>query len=172
VYFSNKLVPLNADGYGGLFLELLDITRSFLDDLTKVNSTDDEFARYFELKSVTAPHSNLVCFFVRPRSMTSLEAINEFNANLIHHFFPRPTNHIQDFDYFVSKTKLHRKKLLPESEAEIFRGLERDAESLQLMRLVFLNQWSQQKCSGGKTYLEDFLDQIKAKCLEQRAVTL
>lgn len=166
VYFSNQIIPLNSDGYGGLMLEMIRQTRLFYQKLLSLNEEKNEFTEKFEIKIVARPHSNLVCFYVRPKSETKLSRINEFNGRLIQHYFPRPTNHIQDFDYFISKTKLRRSKLMPDFAQELFGGLDNDEDSLQLIRLVFLNQWSDQKNSEGVTYMDDFLTLIKATCLE------
>lgn len=166
VYFSNQIIPLNSDGYGGLLLEMIRKARLFYQKLLLLNEEKTEFSQKFEIKIVMRPHSNLVCFYVRPRAMTKLSCINEFNSQLIQHYFPRPTNHIQDFDYFISKTRLRRSKLMPDCAEKLFGDLENDEDSLQLIRLVFLNQWTDQKNSEGVSYMDDFLTLIKATCLE------
>ncbi len=166
VYFSNKLIPLNSDGYGGLLFDLIKDAQNFQEKLVKLNQNEDEFSRLFEVRPLTVPESNLVCFYVKPRSEERLSKINSFNLNLMEAYFPKPTNHIQKYDYFVSKTKLRFSKLQPEYADKISYKLERDDDSIQLIRLVFLNQWSNQNNASRTSYFDDFISQIKARCLE------
>lgn len=162
VYFSNKIIPLDSDGYGGLFSELMRITNNF-HQLLLTHNQDEEFARHFEFVPVAAPQSNLLCFYVKIKKIQSVAMTNEFNNELIWHFFPRPTDHIQEFSYYVSKTGLYFDKLsvIPDG----LQGLERDADHLRLIRLVFLNRWFEQKNGRGISYMEDFIQELKKKCL-------
>lgn len=166
VYFSNKLIPLNSDGYGGLLQDLISKTRNFYQALLLSNADGSEFVENLEMVPVCSPQSNLLCFYVKPRSMTRLSDINDFNMQLIQDYFPHPTNHIQEFNYFVSKTRLSISKLTDEGRNEILSGIEPDTDGLQLIRMVFLNRWSHLSCGNGDDYLTDFLKQIKQQSME------
>lgn len=161
VYFSNKIIPLNSDGYGGLMSELLRITGDFHQRLLRHNQ-DAPFAHHFEFVPIAAPASNLLCFFVRTKAETSVTRTNAFNDQLIWHFFPRATDHIQEFSYYLSKTKLKFSKLSELPEA--VKGMEKDSEQLRLIRLVFLNRWVEETNGRGESYMEDFILELKRKC--------
>lgn len=166
VYFSNKLIPLNSDGYGGLLFELIKDARNFQKKLIELNHLEDDFSKLFEIRPMTVPESNLVCFYVKPRDENRLSKINKFNVNLMDAYFPKPTNHIQKYDYFVSKTKLRFKKLKSEYAQQVSDNLECDEDSIQLIRMVFLNQWSNQNNASRTSYFDDFISRIKLRCLE------
>lgn len=166
VYFSNKIIPLNSDGYGGLLQDLIAKTQNFYHALLRSNSDESAFSQKLEIIPVSEPQSNLLCFYVKPRSLTSLTKINDFNLKLIQDYFPHPTNHIQDFNYFISKTRLKVSKLTEDADAEIFSGLEMNTDGLQLLRIVLLNRWSHLPSGNGDDYLTDFLNEIKIKSLE------
>lgn len=166
VYFSNKLIPLNCDGYGSFLLKLIKDTKIYYKSLIGLNDTSDDFSKNFEVKTVNAPESSLICFYIRPKKMDKLSEINAFNAKLIHHFFPKPTKHIQEFNYFVSKTRLYKSKLTLEFQNTIFNEYDIDDDAIQLMRLVFLNQWTNTINSEGISYWDDFLRSLKELCLK------
>lgn len=164
VYFSNKLIPLNSDGYGGFFAELFRITARFHELLLMANEKDDEFAGKFQFVPIINPESNLLCFFVRPINNFQLSVINDLNELLIWHFFPRPTDSIQEFSYFVSKTKLKFTKLVGR-RPQALEKINRDTDHLNLVRLVFLNRGIESINGRGETYMDDFISELKKKCL-------
>lgn len=166
VYFSNKLIPLNSDGYGGLLFELIKDAQNFQKKLLELNQLEDDFSKRFEIRPLTVPESNLVCFYIKPRDENHLSKINEFNLHLMDAYFPKPSNHIQKYDYFVSKTKLRFKKLKSEYAQQITEKLECDEDSIQLIRMVFLNQWSNQNNANRTSYFDDFISRLKLRCLE------
>lgn len=165
VYFSHKVMPLDSDGYGGLLFELMGITNSFTELLEKTNHVEDEFSKKFEFVPLVKPQSNLLCFFVKPKGINSVKEINSLNEKLIERFFTRPAEHIQEFDYYVSKTYLNFQKLYSRVPASLDE-LVRDADELKLIRLVFLNRWFDNKNGKGISYMEDFVNKIKDECLE------
>lgn len=165
VYFSNKMIPLNSDGYGGLLHGLVVDTESFYQELLKLSNDISDFSQHLEIIPIAPPQSNLLCFYIKPKNMKKLTEINDFNLSLIKDFFPHHTNHIHDFDYFVSKTKIKKSKLTEDAANIIFSGFELDTDSLLLMRIVVLNRWSSKTNGSGESYLMDFLSMIKRQCL-------
>ncbi len=160
VYFSHKIIPLNSDGFGGLNLGLLEIAERFYDLL--IGASDDEL----EFVPIHRPESNVLCFFIRPKTFpASVSEINKFTALITGHFFPRPADHIQEFSYYMSKTSL-KFASLKGSVPQSLQNLERDADHLKLARLVFLNRWMDNKNGRGISYMEDFINEIKKKCRE------
>ncbi|MGE3608330.1 MAG: aspartate aminotransferase family protein [Bacteriovoracaceae bacterium] len=168
VYFSNKIMPLNSDGYGGLLFELMKITNVFYELLEKANFLQDEFSEHFEFVPLVRPQSNLLCFFVRPKATFSVKEINSLNEKLIERFFTRPADHIQEFDYYVSKTHLQFHKFYQGHESSSLSKLKRDVDELKLVRLVFLNRWLNHKTGKGISYMEDFICKFKEECLKLR----
>lgn len=166
VYFSNKIIPLCSDGYGGFLQDLIDKASDFYNALLLSNSEDSEFSAKFDLVPSSWPQSNILCFYIKPKNMKKLSLINNFNMELIEDFFPHPTNHIQEFNYFISKTKLKASKLTDEDRSIMFSGLEIDTDGIQFLRVVLLNSWTHLPCGNGTDYLTDFLNSIKKKSLE------
>lgn len=166
VYFSNKLIPLDSDGHGGLLQELISNTKYFHDLILRSNQDGSDFSKEMTIIPVAAPQSNLLCFYVKPKKMQSLLEVNEFNLKILKNFFPRPTDHIQEFDYFISKTKLKVEKIVESDRASMFPDLVVDTEGLQLLRIVLLNRWSRLPSGNGLDYLNDFLNTIKTEALE------
>ncbi|MCM2348834.1 MAG: pyridoxal-dependent decarboxylase [Bacteriovoracaceae bacterium] len=166
VYFSNKIIPLNSDGYGGLLQDLISKTNEFYDLLNRSNMDDREFSAEMEIIPVSLPQSNLLCFYLKPKSMKSMAKINDFNLKILHNYFPHPTDHIQDFSYFISKTKLKVDKITDSEKSKIFSDLVIDSDALQLLRIVLLNRWSHVPSGNGLDYMTDFLNRIKSKSLE------
>lgn len=166
VYFANKIIPLNSDGYGGLLQELISNTKYFYDLIIKANTDGSEFSKEMMIIPVAPPQSNLLCFYVKSKKMTSLSEMNEFNLRLLQNYFPHPTDHIQDFSYFISKTKLKVDKITEVEKSKIFSDMEIDTDGLQLLRIVLLNRWSHLPSGNGFDYLSDFLNKIKMKSLE------
>jgi hypothetical protein len=134
--------------------------------IINANCDESKFSQSLEIIPLSGPQSNIICFYVKPKNMIKISLINEFNMKLIEDYFPHPTNHIQDFNYFISKTKLKGSKLMAEDLACVFSGLEMDTDSLQLLRVVVLNKWSSSVSGNGLDYMTDFLDEIKNKSLE------
>ena len=159
VFFSHKIIPMDSDGFGGLNCELFNIAGRF-HKLLKEASNEN-----FQFVPINDPQSNLLCFFIRPRDSHTISEINEFTQKLIQHFFPRPADHIQEFNYYMSRTSLKFSKLDGEGPKSL-EGLERDIDHLKLARLVFLNRWFDRENGRGISYMEDFINEIKKKCTE------
>ena len=145
---------------------MVEKTRYFYELILKVSSDDSKFSQSLEIIPLSVPQSNIICFYVKPKNMVKISAINDFNMKLIQDYFPHPTNHIQDFNYFISKTKLKGSKLIDVDLSHVFSGLELDSDGLQLLRVVVLNKWSHTASGNGRDYMTDFLDEIQNKSLE------
>jgi glutamate/tyrosine decarboxylase-like PLP-dependent enzyme len=162
VYFTNKIIPLNYSGYGHHLENLIYITSNFYKTFKKNIRNDKSFSELFELNNIYQPESNILCFYLRPKNTFKASEINEFNLKLINIFFPGPNDKIQDFTYFVSKTKLKINKLTNEACVEIFENkIEFDADGIYLLRLVFLNKWINTLNEFGISYQDDFINMIK-----------
>lgn len=160
IYFSNKVLPLNIDGHGSLLYQNIIDTNIFYEKLKEIKSND------FEIKIIAKPSSNLLCFYLKPFNINNLSKINRFNEKLIEHYLPHKSNHIQNFDYFLSRTKLKKTKLTEKTQSEIFQGLEVDEESLSLLRFVFLSPWLNTENSSNLTYIDEFLSYISKTASE------
>lgn len=165
VYFSNKIIPLNSDGYGGLILNFSKLAKQFYQLLLDANLQNDTFSENFEICPLVPPASNVLCFFVKTKKQNKLSYLNKFNQELIYNFFPKETDHIQNFNFIISKTKLYISKLYNIEELESVKNIEMDDDSILLARLVFMNRWINQECRNDKTYMTNFLEEIKTRCL-------
>lgn len=156
VYLTHKLIPLNQDGFGDLLADYCQLAKEFSQLIQKHFQNDQELA----LKLISEPQSNIVCFFIKPKSMQSLSLINRFNQNTILKFFPRQTVHVQDYDYIVSKTHLYFSNLQQPHELDPIKNITLDDDHVVLFRLVFMNRWVNDNAQEDKSYIEDFIDRL------------
>lgn len=164
VYFSNKIIPLNSDGYGGLIWDFCQVANEFYHLIAQTNQTQDQFSKEFHIQVITPPQSNIICFYIKPNKLTNLNQLNNFTESLVYDFFPRETDHIQNFKFIVSKTKLYFSKFNEEDKCTIIPNIEINDDYLLLFRLVFMNRWFTQENSPGKNYMNEFIDEIKKVC--------
>ncbi|MDD4972900.1 MAG: pyridoxal-dependent decarboxylase [Bacteriovorax sp.] len=160
VYFTNKLITLDYQGYGKLLKSFNDITMSFYQKILNFNLIDTE-NKQFEIVPIIKPQSNLICFYLKPKRTHTLSEINEFNAKIIQHFFHGHNDRIHDYKYFVSKTKLNISKLTSDAKEEIFKKIKIDDKELLLFRIVFLNLWFNTYNENNQEYSDDFLNEIE-----------
>ena len=157
VWFSHRLIPLNQEGYGRQLSILCRIARDF-DQLTR----DRSFVH-----SLFRPHTNIVCLFADPGDATSLSELNELNEYLGHRFGVREVLSIQNYDYLVSRTTVKVDMPFVQNHP-LLNKLERDADELTVLRLVFMNRWVEAQEAGGKSYLVDFLDLLEGEIKAQK----
>ena len=160
VYFTNKLITLNYEGYGKLLNCFNEIAMTFYQKILNFNCVDTT-NKQFEILPIVMPQSNLVCFYLRPKKTNSLSEINKFNAKVIQHFFHGHNDRIHDYKYFVSKTKLNISKLTSKSEEDIFKKITIDDKELLLFRVVFLNLWFNTYNENNQIYSDDFINEIE-----------
>ena len=167
VYFTNKIIPLNYSGYGHHLENLIYITTHFLKTL-KTNLTNDKsFSKLFDMNNIYQPESNIICFYLRPKNIYNATEVNTFTLKLINTFYPGPNDKTQNFNYFVSKTKLNIKKLTGKAVNDIFENkIEFDTDGIYLFRLVFLNKWINTLNELGISYQDDFINKIKEASLK------
>ena len=67
---------------------------------------------------------------------------------------------IQSYDYLVSRTTVAADMPVVTTQPEMT-SLTADAESLSVLRLVFMNRWVELEEADGTNYLEDFLVKLR-----------
>ena len=152
VYFNHKMIELSPEGFGSI-LDNLCYQAKYFNQLIQSLELED-----FKLIPITEPQSNIVCYFIKPKHSNFLTHINEFTTKVAAHFGVKKVKSIQEYDYIVSNTQFDISSFsnLPSSLEEI----EINTDKVQLIRMVFMNQWHLSKTIDGKNYLEDFLIEL------------
>lgn len=150
VWFSHRLIPLDKNGYGRQLSILCRVARRF-DDMTK---------DWDGIVSLFRPHTNIVCLYATHESVTTLSELNALNEHLAARFGVRDVISIQSYDYLVSRTTVSADMPILDGQPFV-QGLEQDAESLTVLRLVFMNRWVENEEADGQNYMEDFLDHLQ-----------
>jgi len=150
VWFSHRLIPLDKNGYGRQLTILCRIARQF-----------DAMVEGREgIISLYRPQLNIVCLVATDPSIEKLSELNELNEFLPARFGVRDVISIQNYDYLVSRTTVATDMPIMKTQPDID-GLEKDAKTVSVMRLVFMNRWVVDADGEGKSYLEDFLDKLQ-----------
>lgn len=165
VYFTNKLITLDYQGYGRLLKSFNELALSLYQKIINFNNTDAK-NKYFEIVPIVKPQSNLICFYLRPKKTNSLALINKFNEIVLPHFFHGHDDRTHDYKYFVSKTRLNMGKLTLSAKEEFFKEIKVDDKELLLFRVVILNLWFNTRNENDQEYSDDFLNEIELKSKE------
>jgi glutamate/tyrosine decarboxylase-like PLP-dependent enzyme len=158
VWFSHRLIPLDKNGYGRQLTILCRIARQF-DELT---------TRREGILSLYRPQLNIVCLVGINPAIRRLSELNELNEYLAERFGVRDVISIQSYDYLVSRTTVATDMPIIGTLPQID-GLEKDADTVSVLRLVFMNRWVVDEGANGTSYLEDFLDLMQEAIRERRA---
>jgi len=151
-WFSHRLIPLNLDGYGRQLATVCSIANDFEANLRDASSRVENGIR---ICSVMRPHTNIVCCYARPQNATRISEINSLNKALTNRFGIKDVISIQSYDYLISHTTISLDLPWARRNGHLA-GLEKDADHVDVLRLVFMNRWVNQANGQGKTYLEDF----------------
>ena len=73
-------------------------------------------------------------------------------------------SHHQEYDYIVSHSSIPHPKSFALTCPELKKLQLDDVESLDMIRLVFMNRWIEAKTARGNTYGEDFLYRLFDFC--------
>ena len=157
VWFSHRLIPLDKNGYGRQLTILCRIAQQF----------DGMVAQRDGIVSLYRPHLNIVCLVGIDPTIQRLSELNELNEHLAARFGVRDVISIQSYDYLVSRTTVATDMPIIGTLPQID-GLHKDADTVSVLRLVFMNRWVVDEGANGSSYLEDFLDQMQAAIRERR----
>ncbi len=161
VWFSHRMMPLNTDGYGRLLLDLCEQSQLFYEQVEVKNKQLPENSPFHLV--LIPPQLNVVGFIVWNKAAKSIAENNEINNHLIQRFGVREVESIQQYDYLVSHTTIPVESAFGVHCSE-FSSMTVDTAGLDVMRFVFMNQWSSKQGSHGKPYMEDFLDLMIEEC--------
>lgn len=154
VYFNHKLVPLNYRGYGQILANLSETAKEFAGMVSGLRPSSS-----YEIRVLTPPQSNIVCFFLLPLNTKKLSEANEVTSKTAAHFGIKDVKSVQEYEYIVSNTTLSLESF---SQAPpCLSGVLKDAKELTLIRMVFMNQWHRQKIEGNKSHLDFFLERLQ-----------
>lgn len=153
VYFNHKLVPLNFKGYGRMLTNLSETAKEFADKLAKASESPA-----YEIRMLAEPQANIICFFLVPNNNNKVSRANLLTSKIAARFGIKDVKSVQEYNYIVSNTTLSLQSFA--SAPSCLDGLEEDAEELNLIRMVFMNQWHRQKIEGEKNHLDLFLEQL------------
>jgi hypothetical protein len=95
---------------------------------------------------------------VKDKTINSLADLNKITSELASNFGVKKIKSIQEYDYIVSSTKFYVENFNDLPEAII--KLDIDTEYVQLVRMVFMNQWHENKTAEGIVYLDDFIGEM------------
>ncbi|MCH8246115.1 MAG: hypothetical protein IH951_06880 [Bacteroidetes bacterium] len=155
-WFSHRLIPLDMDGYGRQLTVLCRIARRFESSLRKAEDTSFDGIK---LVCVNKPHLNIVCLFALPDDAMSFKGINLLNAALAKRFGVRNVLSIQSYDYLLSHTVISKDFPYISQQPQL-KHLVQDADAIDVLRLVFMNRWVEEKENTGRTYLEAFQEKL------------
>jgi hypothetical protein len=79
-------------------------------------------------------------------------------AKVAGRFGVKQIDHIQEYDYIVSNTTIDLDNLIEVPDA--VKGLEQDTNKLNLIRMVFMNQWHEKLNSKGVRYTDHFIQTL------------
>lgn len=157
VWFSHRLISLDKNGYGRQLTILCRIARQF----------DAMVARRDGIISLYRPQLNIVCLIATDASIERLSELNDLNEHLATRFGVRDVISIQSYDYLVSRTTVSTDMPIIDTLPAV-RDLEQDAQTLTVMRLVFMNRWVVDEGADGRSYMEDFLDRLQEAVAARR----
>ena len=155
-WFSHRLIPLNMDGYGRHLSDLCRIARRFE---SSIRNDEDMSIDGIRLVCINKPHLNILCLFALPDDAMSFKDINMLNTALAERFGVRNVLSIQSYDYLLSRTVIS-KDLPYVSQQPQLMHLEQDADGIDVLRLVFMNRWVEDRESTGQSYLEAFREKL------------
>ena len=158
VWFTHRMIPLDQTGFGHLLFQLCRLTRQFHDEMLSHNETMAVAGRDLRFIPVCHPETNVLVFLAARRSGNRPDHLNQLNGHLIRRFGLRTTRSVQSYDYLVSHTEIDPDR---ELATQLF-GQPVSGMKLQVMRLVFMNQWVRGEEYRGTPYFLDFL-----QCLER-----
>jgi len=159
VWFNHRMMPLAADGYGSLLLDLCRLAHTFYRAVQDRRERLDNSGAPVTLVPLAVPETNIVCLLIVPRRARSLAEVDRLNRRLAVRFGVRDVDSIQSYDYLVSKTRIPADMPAIAAQPQLA-GLKADADTLTCLRLVFMNRWVAGETQDGTPFIEDFLDTL------------
>ncbi len=170
VWLSHATIPLDATGHGRLIRHTIRNTC----ELHGLLEQWEEFAGETPVTAVTLcpPDSNILCYAFRPKSATSLAAINRLNDTLFDHFSLTPEQRMQVYShsFFISRTVLSPTHYRAQTVQPFLDRLgvttdEYAEQGVVLLRSTLMNPWLSESRRHGR----DFLVQLVAELYENAA---
>lgn len=142
-WLSNRVLGLNADGYGRLLNKGLEARNLIVTELQNIIP---------DILIVHPIDLNIVCFSIAPNA-SKLSQINETTERIWRHFETSP-------NFSVSKTVLHAKQYAPLMERLANqRSIKMDVHAWHQIRLVLMNPFLASK-ETKTNYISDFVKEL------------
>ncbi len=165
-WLANRTIGLNQKGYGAILGETIRGAQELYHRLSVVGKDEP-----FDIRPLTRPDFNIVCFVVKERGNEELRDMNSL-TNYVYSKFPAySSGPLPSEKFFLSKTHLWHAnygaslvKLLANA------GLSTESQALYsqnklpivVLRVPLMNPWLS-SASRGEKYLQDFVEILKSE---------
>jgi len=182
VWLSHRMIPLNREGYGEIVRASLLAARELYERLVHWQHSADanQVEVGFEFMPLTGepPDTNIVCFLVREKGVTSLARMNALNRWIYQRFTIESEYGQGEYSYsqpfFLSHTVIRYPGYSPRSVAgPLERFAIEPAEYFQLgiflLRATVMNPYivlAEETGRNGRPYLAQFMERLAAKAAE------
>ncbi|MBV6419574.1 MAG: Histidine decarboxylase [Ignavibacteriaceae bacterium] len=107
IYLANRILPLNSQGYGYLIGESIKgVQQIYLKLMSNVEVEIDKDI-FIEIKPLTRPDLNILCFIVNKKGNYYLDKMNDLNNLIYEKFTYGRSNPIPAHKFFISKTEFN-----------------------------------------------------------------
>ncbi len=182
VWLSHRMIPLNRDGYGEIIRASLLAARELYERLVHWEdwAKANQVQAAFEFMPLTGepPDTNIVCFLVREKGVTSLARMNDLNRWIYQRFTIESEYGQGEYSYsqpfFLSHTVLRYPGYSPRSVTGPLQRFAIDAseyfeQGLFLLRATIMNPYivlAEETGRPGRPYFAQFMDRLAAKAVE------
>jgi len=182
VWLSHRMIPLDRDGHGEIVRASLLAARELYERLVhwehwaKANSVEAGFE--FLALTPEPPDTNIVCFLVKEKGVSSTARINELNRWIYQRFTIESEHSLGEYSYsqpfFLSHTVIQYPGYSPTSVAGLLQRLSIEASDyfehgLFVLRATVMSPYivlAEETGRRGQPYLAQFVERLAAKAAE------
>ncbi len=182
VWLSHRMIPLNRDGYGEIMRASLLAARELYERLVHWEhwANANQIESGFEFMPLTGepPDTNIVCFLVREKGVTSLARMNALNRWIYERFTIESEYGQGEYSYsqpfFLSHTIIRYPGYSPSSVAGPLQRFSIESSEyfqlgLFLLRATIMNPYivlAEETGRAGRPYFAQFMERLSAKAAE------
>jgi len=164
-YLSNKILPLNKDGYGKLLGCTIIGAIRLLNSIDKFNKADDKINKGYQVIPLFKSDSNVVCYIItNPKIIKSPKLLNIFTNAVFKAFAIDAQRIIPDYNFILSdslweydKYQCQIKEILKNAGIDENYHEEMQGEKLEYIRSVMMNPLS---AFVSDKFYDDYMSQI------------